>query len=305
MSILLGLAASLCWGIADFIVRYSTRIIGPYRTLFYMQFLGLTAITIYLLASGDLVALLHHTSWQPWAWLLLISIINTCSSLALYRAFTVGIMMIVSPITSAYAAITALLSFLSGEKVSLLHANGMGLVLLGVIFTATVLPTSRRTKHIQEIQSEPTKKCEPAKKRGLPPGIGMALFAALGYGISFWLLGFQVTPHLGGVAPTWVGRLVSPLVLACGAPLLKESLKIPRGRTIWIYLTAISIFDTAAFVFYGLGLVQGQVSVVSVLSSLYGAITVILAFFFLHERLHWNQWCGIIIIFIGVALVNI
>jgi len=175
----------------------------------------------------------------------------------------------------------------------------MGLVLLGVILTATVLPTLKKTKKVQEIHNEPV------KKRGLPPGVDMALLATLGYGISFWLLGFQVTPHLGGVAPTWVGRFISPLVLACGAPLLKESLKIPRGRTIWIFLTIISIFDTAAFVFYGLGLVQGQVSVVSVLASLYGAITVILAFFFLHERLHWNQWCGIITIFIGVAFVNI
>src|SRR5882724_11450606 len=175
-SILLGLAASLCWGTADFVVRYATRLIGPYRTLFYMQFLGLTAITIYLLASGDLVALLRHNSWQPWAWLLLISILNTCSSLALYRAFTVGIMMIVSPITSAYAAITALLSFLFGEKVSLIHANGMGLVLLGVILTATVLPTLKKTKKVQEIHNEPV------KKRGLPPGVDMALLATLGYG---------------------------------------------------------------------------------------------------------------------------
>jgi drug/metabolite transporter (DMT)-like permease len=299
MSILLGLAASLCWGTADFVVRYTTRLIGPYRTLFYMQFLGLTALTIYLLASGNLATLLRHNSWQPWAWLLLTSIINTCSSLALYRAFTVGIMMIVSPITSAYAAITALLSFLSGEKVSQMHANGMGLVLLGVILTATVLPTFRITKKVQEIHSES------AKKRGFPPGVGMALLAALGYGISFWLLGFQVTPHLGGVAPIWVSRFISPLVLASAAPLLKQSLKIPQGRFIWICLTIISIFDTAAFVFYGLGLVQGQVSVVSVLASLYGAITVILAFFFLHERLHWNQWCGIIIIFMGITLVNI
>ena len=101
------------------------------------------------------------------------------------------------------------------------------------------------------------------------------------------------------------GRIITPLLLFSGAPLLKQPLQIPRGRLIWGYLTAISVFDTAAFVFYGLGLVQSQVSVVSVLASLYGAVTVILAFFFLKERLHWNQWLGIGVIFVGVALVSI
>jgi drug/metabolite transporter (DMT)-like permease len=292
MGIIFGLAAAFAWGTADFFVRYATRLIGPYCTLFYMQFLGLAAITLYLVVSGDLAALLTHNSWQPWAWLLLVSVINTCSSLALYRAFTVGLMMIVSPITSSYAAVTVLLSFLSGEKVGQVRAIGMGAVLLGVILTATTLAA----KNLRSGK---------LKHRGLPPGTSMALIAALGYGVSFWLLGFQVTPHLGGVAPTWVGRMVTPLLLLSGVPLLKESLPLPRGRVIWAYLTAISIFDTAAFVFYGLGLVQGQVSVVSVLASLYGAVTVVLAFFFLHERLYWNQWLGIIVIFFGVALVNL
>jgi len=294
MGIMLGLAAAFGWGTADFLVRYATRLIGPYCTLFYMQFLGLAALTVYMLTSGTLVTLLHHNSWEPWVWLLLVAILNTCASLALYRAFTVGVMMIVSPITSAYAAITVLLSFLSGEKVGQVRAIGMGIVLAGVVLTATVLTA------VKNFSLE-----EKMKRRGLPPGTGMALLAALGYGVSFWILGFMVTPHLGGVAPTWIGRIVTPLLLLGGAPLLKQPLQIPRGRLIWGYLTAISIFDTAAFVFYGLGLVYGQISVVSVLASLYGAITVILAFFFLKERLYWNQWLGIGVIFVGVALVNI
>ncbi len=40
MGILLGLLAALCWGSADFLVRYSTHLIGTYRTLFFMQFIS-------------------------------------------------------------------------------------------------------------------------------------------------------------------------------------------------------------------------------------------------------------------------
>ncbi len=250
MGILLGLAAAFCWGIADFLVRYAASQIGPYRTLFYMQFFGLAVLTLYLVASGTLKALVSQNSWQPWAWLLLVAIINTCSSLALYHAFTIGILMIVSPITSANAAITVLLAFLSGEKVSQVRASGMGIVLLGVVLTATVLPALKklriRSRQAREADPDSSKR---TKKFSLPAGTGTALLAALGYGISFWLLGFLITPHLGGVAPTWVARMVTPLLLFSCAPLLKQPMEIPRSRVIWGYLTAISILDTAAFVF--------------------------------------------------------
>ena len=43
----------------------------------------------------------------------------------------------------------------------------------------------------------------------------------------------------------------------------------------------------------------------SVLASLYSAVTILLAAIFLRERLHWNQWFGIGTILVGVALINV
>ena len=64
------------------------------------------------------------------------------------------------------------------------------------------------------------------------------------------------------------------------------------------------MLDTAAFVFNNAGLHTGQVSVVSVLASLYGAVTVVLAWIFLRERLDLSQWLGIALIFAGIVLVS-
>jgi uncharacterized membrane protein len=50
---------------------------------------------------------------------------------------------------------------------------------------------------------------------------------------------------------------------------------------------------------------MGQISVVSVLASLYGAVTVLLAWIFLRERLDMSQWFGIVMIFVGVVLVSL
>jgi drug/metabolite transporter (DMT)-like permease len=60
-----------------------------------------------------------------------------------------------------------------------------------------------------------------------------------------------------------------------------------------------------AFLSVAIGYTTDQVSVVSVLASLFSAVTVLLAWIFLHEKLQWSQWLGIVIIFLGVSLVKV
>jgi uncharacterized membrane protein len=74
---------------------------------------------------------------------------------------------------------------------------------------------------------------------------------------------------------------------------------------VWWALFASGILDTSAFLATNAGLQTGQVSVVSVLASLYGAVTVLLAWIFLRERLEISQWFGIAMIFVGIVLVSL
>jgi len=64
------------------------------------------------------------------------------------------------------------------------------------------------------------------------------------------------------------------------------------------------VFDTGAFVLSNLGMKMEQVAVISVLGSLYGAVTVGLAAFFLKEHVSRWQWAGIITIFVGIFLIS-
>jgi drug/metabolite transporter (DMT)-like permease len=66
----------------------------------------------------------------------------------------------------------------------------------------------------------------------------------------------------------------------------------------------MGFFDTGAFALSNLGMRLGQVAAVSVLGSLYGAVTVALAATFLKERIAPLQWTGIAAIFLGVVLMN-
>jgi drug/metabolite transporter (DMT)-like permease len=295
MGIFFGIAAALGFGSADFLARFSSRLIGTYRTLFFMQFIGFFGLSLYLALSGEFGRLVNGQYWQAWGWALLATLLNTASYLALYRAFEIGLLVVVSPLVSSYAAVTVVLSVLSGEKLTLSHGIGIGTVLIGVLLAVTP-PGQLRSNRVYGPTS-------PAG-RTFTPGIGWAFAASLGFGIIYWLLGFYITPVLGGIAPTWLFRLAPICLLAPLSALTHQSLRLPRGYAWWLII-GVGILDTAAIIAGMLGLATGQVAIVSVLSSLYSVVTIVLAWLFLREKLHWSQWLGIIIILGGIVLVNL
>jgi len=295
LGIILGLMAALCWGAADFLARYAARLVGAYRTLLFMQFIGFVGLSLYLGISGEFVRLTTRVGWQPWAWGLLATLLNIISSLALYRAFEVGVLTVVSPIAASYAALTVLLSLLSGEVIGQRRGLGIGATLIGVVLAAASLTPPAEVK---------ADAAAPQRRRRLTRGVGLAITAALGYGVTFWLFGFQVIPALGGVAPVWLIRLLTPALLALMALPTRQNIRLPRGR-VWWFISGVGVLDTAAFVANTVGLTTGQVAIVSVLASLFSTVTVILAWIFLREKLHWSQWLGIGIIFMGIALVSV
>jgi len=66
----------------------------------------------------------------------------------------------------------------------------------------------------------------------------------------------------------------------------------------------IGVLDTGAYILNNMGMLREQVSVVSVLASLYGAVTVGLAAFFLKEKVARLQWLGIAAIVAGIVLIS-
>ncbi len=286
MAILLGLSAALCWGIADFCARFASHRVGPYRTLLYMQPIGFFGLTIYVL----FLEIGKAGSWELWVLGLaaLLAAGNSMAGLSLYHAFGIGVLSIVSPIAASYGAITLLLSILSGERPSLLQLFGLLLTVVGVVL-ASVQPNSDKSQ------------LEPGKK--VSRGIGWAVAASLCFGVVFWGLRF-VTPNLGGVVPVWEARMVGPLLLLALARPARQSLKLP-DRISWWWILAVGAVDTLAFLSYTLGVnASGETGLVAVLSSLFSAVTILLARIFLNERLTWLQWAGVGLTLLGIGFVS-
>ena len=341
MGVILGLTGAVCWGMADFAARFASRRVGAYRTLFFMQFFGFIALSIFLKFAGGF----SHVApgWQPWALTVVAGLLNVTASLSLYHSFEVGVMSIVGPVSSSYPALTVALSIASGERINALRGIGIAVTLTGVILAAMSFAPKpanpreasdppdapnpsdahNRSKAVHPRDAidpagpanpgiainlaeaaNPARATNPSTTSRMSRGVGWAILAAVGFGVMFWFLGFHVVPLVGDAVSVWVMRLTALVSLAVVALPARQSIRLPHGG-VWWMLAAVGFMDTAAFVANNAALHIGPVSVVSVLASLYGAVTVLLAWIFLRERLERTQWLGIILIFVGVICVSI
>jgi len=289
MGILLGLLTALTWGGADFIARFATHRIGALRSMLYMQLIGFLLLSSVLPWLGGWGHLADGSGWQPWAWGILAGFLNAVSGLALYRAFEIGKMSVVAPLSASYPALTLLLSWMTGDRLSVVRIAGIFCTLVGVVVVAggEKVPDENDAAAVQRSGK----------------GIGWAVFASVGFALLFWLLGIRIVPRVGAVQTVWTIRLTSTLLMAAASFIVKQPVNLPRGEVRWMVLS-MGAFDTGAFVLSNLGMKMEQVAVISVLGSLYGAVTVGLAAIFLREHVSRWQWMGIATIFVGIFLIS-
>jgi drug/metabolite transporter (DMT)-like permease len=288
MGILLGLLTALTWGSSDFLARFATHRMGTLRTMLYMQFTGFLLLTIALPWLGGWGHLADGSGWQPWAWGALAGSVNAVSTLSLYRSFEIGKMAVVAPLSASYPVLSVSLSLLSGERLSTARAVGIACTMLGVVFVAG--------------GEKPPDENDAEAMRRSGKGIGWALSSAVGFGVLFWLLGTHVIPRVGAPQTVWMIRLTCTAVVTVIILLARQPIGLPRN-TRWMSL-GMGAGDTSAFVLSNRAMQIEQVAVISVLGSLYGAVTVALAAIVLREHVSRWQWSGIAAIFSGIYLMS-
>jgi drug/metabolite transporter (DMT)-like permease len=288
MGILLGVLTALTWGGSDFLARFGTERMGTLRTLLYMQLIGLILLTIALPFLGGWGHLADGSGWQPWAWGVLAGCVNVFSTLGLYRSFEIGKMAVVAPLSASYPALTVALSLLSGERLTAMRTAGIVCTMLGVLLVAG--------------GEKPPDANDAEAMRRSGKGIGWALASALGFGVLFWLLGHSVIPRVGAPQTVWMIRLTCTVIAAAVILIARQPIALPRNTR--LLSLGMGAGDTSAFVLSNRAMQIEQVAVVSVLGSLYGAVTVALASIVLREHVSRPQWLGIAAIFSGIYLIS-
>jgi drug/metabolite transporter (DMT)-like permease len=288
MGILLGVLTALTWGGSDFLARFGTERMGTLRTLLYMQLIGFILLTMALPWLGGWGHLADGSGWQPWAWGVLAGCVNAVSTLGLYRSFEIGKMAVVAPLSASYPVLTVTLSLLSGERLSASRATGIVCTMIGVLLVAG----GEKPPDAED--------AEAVRRSG--KGIGEALASAVGFGLLFWLLGNHVIPRVGAPQTVWMIRMTCTVIAAAVILVTRQPIRLPPNTR--LISLGMGVGDTSAFVFSNRAMQIEQVAVVSVLGSLYGAVTVALAAIVLREHVSRWQWLGIASIFAGIYLMS-
>jgi drug/metabolite transporter (DMT)-like permease len=282
-TVLLALAASLCWGTADFTAGLKARTVALPTVLLLAQGVG-------LLLSVPLVALSGRAI--PSTGVALASLGAGAAVFAglacFYRALAAGTMSVVAPVAAIGVAIPVLAGLVSGNHLAAVQAIGMLAAVLGVVL-ASRHPAGDRSA---------------AGRRAHRESIGLAVLAAVAFGCYFllahigtrggvaWLLLLANVAGVSGVA----GVLVIAKLARSPLPA-----RAPAGDVRVLALAGVVEF--AATGLYGLANRHGELSVVAVAGSLYPVATVLLARVVLRERLVRTQALGVTLALVGVALI--
>ncbi|MDO3675437.1 DMT family transporter [Paenibacillus ehimensis] len=282
--IFLGLLSALSFGTADFFAGRSSKKIGVFSTLFYMQLVGLLFLTAAVFWQGQwdaLLSLRHAAAASLWMAVDLIGI------LFLYQGLRTGSSAVVAPVASSFSVVTVALAFLSGERLGTGTWLGIIMTLSGVILASMVWRSGR------------------SKQRpgtALASGVLWAVLASLFLGAAFFGLRFA-QEALGGLLTVWIGRLQAVILLPFLYRLLKIRLTSP-GRNGAGLVAIVGILDAVALVSYNTGLGLEDTSIVITATSLFAIVTLLWGVLAGGEKPAWNQWVGVGCTFAGILIVS-
>ena len=274
----LALASAVMYGLSDFAGGWLSR-----RTSVW-SLAVVTQVTA-MLAIGLLAAVMPgRPAAEHWTWGAVAGLGTGAGTAFLYRGLAAGRMGVVAPLSAVGAALLpVLVGVVTGERPPLLTWVG-----IAIAFPAIWLVSTSDGGQDGEARRDP-----------VGSGVVDGLLAGVGFGLMFAALG-QVpgTAGLGPLALAEVTSIGAVIALAVGM----RTSWLPRDRATW-WGIVVGALAAAAAVLFLFATQAGLLTVASVLSSLYPAVTVLLAATVLRERVHAMQAVGLVLAIAAVALV--
>ena len=276
LGVALALAASVSWGISDFIGGLQTRRFSALSVLIVSQPIGLVlAFGVALAVGGEPLS--------PGVFLVGCAAGATVVVAlgAFYRAMALGTVSVVATVGALGVLVPVVGGVLLGEAPAGLQAVGAAIAIPAVVLVA--------------------RERDPEWREASRRSVGLAGLAAIGFGV-FLLLIDRVAEHdsAWAIAAARVGGVT---LLGIAALYARPKLPDARGRVL-VALLVIGFFDVLANSLYAVATNHGILPVVAVAGSLYAAVTVLLARFVLGERLGASQRAGFALAILGVALIG-
>jgi drug/metabolite transporter (DMT)-like permease len=284
MGILLGLTAALSWGLADYFAALASRRTGSFRVVLGFHLVAMVLLVALLLVTGEG---LSDVSGRDLAWLAFVGALGGVSYLAFYRALAIGPISIVSPIVSAYAAVTVVCAVLiGGERLAAGETAAIVVVIVGVLLASSDLAQMRRLERIAVL--------------GILLALATAVvIGAFVYGVAYF------SAEYGWLVPIVLARGFSTLFLVF-ASLRGGEWRFPdRSPRFLTAIVLIAFVDTLGYVAFNFGVRHADTSIVATAAAPYAVVPIVAGVVLLYERPRTTQWAGIGLVMAGLILLSL
>jgi drug/metabolite transporter (DMT)-like permease len=272
MAVLLSLAAALAYGLSDFVGGLASRRTSAWPVAFVGAVAAFVGAVVLALA-GD-----GSPTRADLLWGILAGVGSGAGGAFLYRGLAAGRMGVVAPISAVGAALVPVcVGVATGERPE-------ALVWLGILAAVPGIWLVSR---------------EPGGSGDFADGVLDGVLAGLGFGLLFAAMG-QV-PEDAGFVPLAVAQGVAVVGVALTATALGGRWVPYDASQAWGALAGL--LATAAVLAFLLATQTGLLTVASVVTSLYPAVTIALAALVLRERIHASQGVGLVLCGVAVGLV--
>ncbi len=268
-----GLFASLSWGVSDFSGGVATKRIAVIGVVAVSHVIGLALLLALAIGSSEPVPPAADFVWGALA-----GLAGLVGVSALYHALAIGRMGIAAPTA---AVLSSALS------------AGFGILLEGVPAPSRLLGFGLGIASIWFVSYS-------RGTRGELKGVGFAALAGVGFAAFLVLL-----DRVGSGAVFWplVAARATSSTLMFAVALRSRQNWIPRGRSLWSVVIVAGLLDVAGNVFFVMATQAGRLDIAAILSSLYPAITVLLARLILKEHVSKLQAIGIGAVLVAISLI--
>lgn len=278
LALLLSICAALGLGVSDYLAGLYSRHFSILSLLFVAQAAGL----LVLIAAIPVFPGASPTAMDM-AWGAIAGAAGAAGVLLLVKGFRVGLLSVVSPVSSLGAAgIPLVAGLLLGEEPTRPAAIGLLAGLVAIWLIGNGAADSRATA------------------RGV--GVGVWYGLAAGVGLALMLLALASADLDSGMWPLLSMQGVLVAVIATALILRSQPVVItPRALP---GVAAIGVTSILGMLFFLYAARAGLVSIAAVISAMSPAVTVLLARLFMREVLSWSQVVGLVIAAMALVLIG-
>jgi drug/metabolite transporter (DMT)-like permease len=292
LAILLALAAAAGYGGSDYTAGLASRRASAIRVTLMSEGVSVVVVGVALAVLGA-----DSPSLRALAWGGVAGLAGMSGALALYVGYRHAAFSVAGPLSAVGAAgFSVLAGLLLGERPTAFALTGIVLALPAIVgVSASARPASGGPPQ------------DGAAWDGAPGGsrrraeLGVIYGLVAGACFALLFIGLDEAGSGSGLWPVFSGQVLALVGVVCVAAVTRD-LRLPEARGGWL-AALTGLLGSPATILYFIATHHGLLAVTAVITSLYPAVTILLARVMLGERLTAFRLGGLVLAAASVSLI--